>query len=188
MTSQTARAERKASNITAHQIRNDRSRADAAERREIRRSEGVSRGWLHNARLRHARLDGLRAKRGLKPYQMTMAQAEAFEGTSEEGGDMLTYRIPMEAAAFISSLPLQFSVTGDLEIKADFGHAEPAFVGMIDQDRTTGASTFVDVEFQIIDGLDGHAPAIEYQRMIRELHEHIATLDAEIVVDEAERP
>lgn len=187
MTSQTARAERKASNVAAHEARNARSRAAAAKRRETRRSEGVSRGWLHNARLRHARLDGLRAKQGLKAYQMTMAQAEAFEGTSEEGGEMLTYLIPMEAGAFISSLPVQFSVTGDLEIEADFGHAEPAFVGMIDEDRTTGTSTFVDVEFQIIDGLDGHAPTIEYQRVIRELHEHLATLGAEIVVDDAER-
>jgi hypothetical protein len=185
MTSQTARDERKASNVAAHQARNDRSRADAAERRLTRRNEGLSRSWLHNARLWVGRLDALRAKRGMRPYQMTMEHSEAVNDILE-GGAMLAYRVPMPAAAFAAALDAPFSVGEDGDIVGDFGHVEPAIIGLVDRDLSDDASTLIRVEYQIIDGLDGHAPAIEYQRVIRELHEHLATLGAEIVADEAE--
>lgn len=187
MTTITA-AVRKAANIAAHQERNARSKAEGAKRREDRMYRGISRGWLHNAKLKYARLDALRAKRGLKPYQMTYEQACAFEGASNEGGEMLSYRIPMTLAAFTASLPSSYTMTADDEIKAILPGGSAGFAAMVDGDRSDEASIVVDVEYQIIDGLDGHAPAIEFQRLIAELHEHIVAVGGEIVesVDDSE--
>lgn len=168
------KADRKAANIAAHEARN----ATAEIESDNNRAFGLSRSCDHNARLKFARLDALRASKGMKPYEMSHEQALAFEHTSYASGDMATYEVQGTLAAFAASLSDHFVMTDDEEVEAVLDGSN-IFVAMVDEQKE--CSFTLDVDFVLLDMPGADAATMLRHERLGELHEHLISLGAQRV-------
>ena len=181
-----------AENIAVHQARNAASKLEGQTRRRDRRNLGEYHARLHNDKLKGMRLEKRRLAT-LKPYQMTIEQANLSEGTEDEGsGSTIYYKLDMGAQAFLAALPAEYGTRvwdefteifplACCETPEDLTAIGMAMIATIEIDK--GDSMVISAEMHLIFGPDEILPPTSqvFSDAKMAINEHIISLGGRVV-------